>query len=324
MKSIRFILLLASASIFSVSGLGVSLANIGIHQMPVAQAATVDIAGLQSLLFGSVPSTVTASYRARNCQIWARFYWDCRHPAIDIAGPNNTPIYSPINGVVTRTAPNVGGVWIYNEKINISFLFLHMNSVTVAVDNSVVKGQQVGTQGTKGEVTGSHLHFETVSGKQTGFASDIRQTLNPLNAVNQTNSTNNLAVQYQAHVQNIGWQNPVADGQLAGTTGQGLQMEALKIGLTNSPSGAGICYQAHVQNIGWLNEVCNNQVAGTTGQGLGMEAIKIRLINPPGGRRVCYQAHVQNIGWQNEVCDNQVTGTTGQNLRMEALQIRIK
>jgi hypothetical protein len=34
---------------------------------------------------------------------------------------------------------------------------------------------------------------------------------------------------YQAHVQNIGWQGTVCNGQQAGTTGQSLRMEAVQI-----------------------------------------------------------------------------------------------
>ncbi len=126
---------------------------------------------------------------------------------------------------------------------------------------------------------------------------------------------------YQAHVQNIGWQNGVCNGQTAGTTGQSLRMEALRIWLVRLPPRIGVCYQAHVQNIGWQGWVCNGQQAGTTGQSLRMEAIRIRLINAPPHWSICYQAHVQNIGWQRLVCNGQQAGTTGQSLRMEAIQI---
>jgi uncharacterized protein YjdB len=41
--------------------------------------------------------------------------------------------------------------------------------------------------------------------------------------------TDKYIVEYQAHVQNIGWQNWVKDGEVAGTTGQSKRMEAIKI-----------------------------------------------------------------------------------------------
>lgn len=137
------------------------------------------------------------------------------------------------------------------------------------------------------------------------------------------NAISAVGVQYQAHVQYIGWQDWRADWQTAGTTGQSWQMEALKIQLANAPYGMGVCYQAHVQNYGWMGEVCNGQQAGTAGQNLRMEALKVRLVNAPSGKRVCYQAHVQNYGWMSEVCDGQQAGTTGQALRIEAVRLRI-
>jgi len=129
-------------------------------------------------------------------------------------------------------------------------------------------------------------------------------------------------VTYEAHVQNIGWQNWVSDGQEAGTDGQSLRMEALKLTGTNLPAGASITYEAHVQNIGWQNWVSDGQEAGTDGQSLRMEALKITLNGLP-GYEVKYEAHVQNIGWQNWVSDGQEAGTDGQSLRMEALKIEI-
>jgi len=43
--------------------------------------------------------------------------------------------------------------------------------------------------------------------------------------------TGGCHVHYQAHVENIGWLPEVSDGQIAGTTGQGRQMEALRVWL---------------------------------------------------------------------------------------------
>lgn len=133
-----------------------------------------------------------------------------------------------------------------------------------------------------------------------------------------------LGVQYQAHVQNIGWQAPQANGGVAGTVGQGLRLEALNVSLQR-PAGStvDVCYEAHVQNIGWQGQRCNAQTAGTVGQGLRIEALRLRLVTPPPGLRVCYQANVQGLGWQPEVCDWQVAGTTGQNLRLEAIKVRL-
>ena len=135
-------------------------------------------------------------------------------------------------------------------------------------------------------------------------------------------TVNEVSVSYQGHIQNIGWQNWVSDGQDAGTEGQALRAEALKIILVNAPVGASIKYQAHVQNVGWQNWVSNGEKVGTEGPGLRLEALKITLENMP-GYSIQYQAHVQNVGWQNWVSNGQQAGTEGKALRIEAVRIRI-
>ncbi|MEI8198919.1 MAG: Ig domain-containing protein [Eubacteriales bacterium] len=131
-----------------------------------------------------------------------------------------------------------------------------------------------------------------------------------------------VGVAYQSHVQNTGWQTSVSDGQVAGTTGMDLRMEALKINLTNAPAGAGITYQSHVSNVGWQSPVSNGQITGTIAQSQQMEAIKITLVNMP-GYSVQYQVHVAQIGWQSWVTDGQLAGTTGRSLKIEAIRIEL-
>src|SRR5262249_19573090 len=79
----------------------------------------------------------------------------------------------------------------------------------------------------------------------------------------------------QAHVHEIGWQDPVtttngADGRV-GTEGQSRAIEAIKMYLTGAPLGVGICYNVHVQGLGWMGYVCDGVINGTTGQDRRME-----------------------------------------------------
>ncbi|MCR3760006.1 Ig-like domain-containing protein [Clostridium felsineum] len=134
--------------------------------------------------------------------------------------------------------------------------------------------------------------------------------------------SNEVGISYDAHVQNIGWQPWVFDGQEAGTNGQALRVEALKIKLVNAPEGAQVMYRAHVQNIGWQAWTQDGLEAGTDGQNLRIEAIEIKLVNMP-GYSVEYSAHVQNIGWQDWTQDGLEAGTEGEGLRVEALRIKI-
>jgi len=112
-------------------------------------------------------------------------------------------------------------------------------------------------------------------------------------------------IQYESHVQNIGWMAWMGDGKIAGTVGQGLRMEAIKIKLVNAPEGASIQYQVHVQGIGWMPFISDGQTAGTVGKGLRIEAIKITLKNMP-GYSVEYQVQLQNIGWQDWASDSAI------------------
>ena len=121
-------------------------------------------------------------------------------------------------------------------------------------------------------------------------------------------------ISYQAHVQNIGWQNPVSNGGIAGTTGQDLRIEAIKIS-----SDIDIQYRVHMEGIGWGDWVPKDCIAGTTGQNRRIEAIEIiSSYNDFKG-----QAHVQYTGWMPEQVGTQIVlGTTGQNLRLEAFKLQ--
>lgn len=131
-----------------------------------------------------------------------------------------------------------------------------------------------------------------------------------------------IGISYQAHVENIGWQNWSQDGSLMGTQGQGLRLEALRMKLVNAPADMRIKYQVHIQNIGWQDYVSNGQLSGTEGKSLRLEGVRIQLENAP-GYSIQYQAHVQNVGWQDWVQDGAVAGTYGKSLRVEALRVRI-
>lgn len=123
---------------------------------------------------------------------------------------------------------------------------------------------------------------------------------------------------HQAHVQKRGWEAWLRiDTHIAGTTGKGLRMEAIKLFPKNMDMN--IEYRAHVQGIGWQGWKSNGNVAGTTGQARRMEALQIKTTGKYG---VQYRAHVQTDGWLGWVTSNtgRFAGTTGKAKRLEALQ----
>lgn len=131
-----------------------------------------------------------------------------------------------------------------------------------------------------------------------------------------------IHVQYQGHVEDIGWQDIKIDGGLSGTEGKSLRLEALKINTINLPKGVTIKYQAHVQDIGWQNWKNEGEIAGTSGRGLRVEAIRIQL-NGTENYSIMYRMHVQDIGWQDWCYDGETAGTQGMLKRTEAIEIKI-
>lgn len=128
-------------------------------------------------------------------------------------------------------------------------------------------------------------------------------------------------IKYQTHVQNIGWQGEKADGEMSGTTGQSLRLEAIKIQLSSSIDG-GIVYKTHVQDYGWLNFVTNGQASGTTGQAKRLEAIQMQLTgNAKNQYDLYYRVHAQNFGWLGWAKNGESAGTAGYSYRLEGIQI---
>ena len=138
----------------------------------------------------------------------------------------------------------------------------------------------------------------------------------------QVPSSGGATVTYDAHVQNIGWMDSVANGMVAGTSGRSLRVEAMHLSL--SGVAGGITYRTHVQNIGWQGWKSNGALTGTTGQSLRLEAIEIKLTGDAANKYdVWYRAHIQNIGWQGWVKNGAMAGTSGLSLRMEAVQVAV-
>lgn len=131
------------------------------------------------------------------------------------------------------------------------------------------------------------------------------------------------SVAYRAHVATVGWQGYVYDGGTAGTTGRGLQMEALELRLGGI--GGGIIANSHVQNIGWIGERNGGAVmTGTEGQGLRMEAIYLKLSGDAANSySIEYRVHGEGYGWQGWKKDGETAGTVGQSLRIEAIEVRL-
>ena len=131
-------------------------------------------------------------------------------------------------------------------------------------------------------------------------------------------------VEYSSHVQNIGWQNYVNNGNTSGTVRQGLRLEALKIRLGDNSYEGNIEYSTHVQDYGWMNYSSNDSISGTIGQSKRIEAIKIRLTGEISNYYdVFYRVQCQDFGWLGWTCNDRIAGTTGGGYRIESIQIKL-
>ena len=180
--------------------------------------------------------------------------------------------------------------------------------------------------------TSSAPAVATVDDKGTVKAVGIGQAIITASVGDVTASTmitvkeNNNSISYSVHLQNIGWQAAVKDGQVAGTTGQSLRLEGIKINLTGdecSQSNA-LSYRTHIQDYGWMDWVQNDVMSGTTGEAKRLEAIEINLTGELAERcDIYYRVHAQNFGWLDWAKNGAPSGTAGYGYRLEAIEIRL-
>lgn len=133
-------------------------------------------------------------------------------------------------------------------------------------------------------------------------------------------------VGYQTHVQDIGTQDYVYDGAMAGTSGQAKRMESIRIKLPSTMDSEGkIEYKSHIENIGWENSwKQTGELSGTSGKSLRLEAIQIKLSGDIAKKYdVYYRVHAENFGWLGWAKNGEKSGTEGYAYRLEALQIKL-
>lgn len=89
------------------------------------------------------------------------------HYGVDIAGPTGTPVYAPVDGVVTLNDDLYysGNTLILDHGMRVFSTFLHLDTITVQVGDVVKQGEQIGTIGSTGRSTGPHLDWRINLGK---------------------------------------------------------------------------------------------------------------------------------------------------------------
>ena len=105
------------------------------------------------------------------------------HYGIDMVGLSDKNIYSTVNGVVVdsrwqndddHSAGYGQLVRILDNDTGLYFIFGHLSERSVSQGDTVTKGQKIGVEGSTGNSTGSHLHYQVSEGWNEG-------TQNPAN-----------------------------------------------------------------------------------------------------------------------------------------------
>lgn len=141
------------------------------------------------------------------------------------------------------------------------------------------------------------------------------------NGNEQPQPTGAVTVTYRTHVQTYGWQTPVSNGAVSGTSGESKRLEGIEI-TVNGNNNLGISYKTHVQTYGWQDWVSDGATSGTTGKSKRLEAICIELTGADKDKYdVYYRVHAQTFGWLGWARNGECAGSEGLSKRLEAIEI---
>ena len=211
----------------------------------------------------------------------------------------------------------IGAYWIDSGKIDAGKLG-HKNIWVAAYPYSLSNNQSYTNYGawqwsSKLTIPGVHGTFDISSDYTGRYSSGVQ-------------AEPAVGVSYSTHVQNIGWQNPVKNGDTAGTTGRNLAVEGMKINLNiKDPQVSGkVRYKAHVRNIGWQDWVNEGELTGTVGRALPTEAYQISLTGSAAQKYdIYYRVHATNLGWLDWAKNGGMAGSEGFAYSVQAVQIQL-
>ncbi|TQN43724.1 peptidase M23-like protein [Blastococcus colisei] len=143
---------------------------------PTTQATAADGSGAAAGVCPDLPvpagswirptaGTFTSGYGSR---------WGALHAGVDIAGPRDTPVYAAADGIVVTAActsaycdrdgslslPGYGNLVELDHGGGVTTRYAHLSAYTVNAGQGVSAGALLGFQGSTGNSTGVHLHFE--------------------------------------------------------------------------------------------------------------------------------------------------------------------
>ncbi|KPI30530.1 hypothetical protein OK074_6688 [Actinobacteria bacterium OK074] len=140
---------------------------------------------------------------------------------------------------------------------------------------------------------------------------------------------------YRAFVTSKGWQKPVCDGTIAGTTGQNLPIKDLNIAVYGASGSAASGFLYNPQSTNgqgqwqpkWTAIIADgkdNYIGSTKASDPYLEGFEMNI----GSGQICTTGHVHNLGWQDQRCtgarpEHVFTGTYDNSLWLEAVKMTV-
>lgn len=107
-----------------------------------------------------------AGYRLTATFGQTSFLWSSVHTGLDFAAPAGTPLMAVANGTITEASYDgaYGNKTVLTLDDGTEIWYCHQTTFGVSVGDRVTGGQVIGTVGSTGNSTGSHLHLEVRPG----------------------------------------------------------------------------------------------------------------------------------------------------------------
>jgi murein DD-endopeptidase MepM/ murein hydrolase activator NlpD len=143
---------------------------------PASQAAAADPAGAVNGVCPALP-VPDGAWARPSAGILTSGYgprWGSQHAGVDLAGPRNSPVYAAAAGTVLTAActsaycdrdgnldlSGYGNLVELDHGAGVTTRYAHLSGYTVTPGQQVTAGALIGFQGSTGNSTGVHLHFE--------------------------------------------------------------------------------------------------------------------------------------------------------------------
>lgn len=112
-----------------------------------------------------------------------------RHPAVDFAAPNGTPVRTVADGVVEKAgwSKTAGNMIQIRHDAKYTTVYRHLSRLQVKTGSKVSRGQVIGNVGSTGLSTGPHLCFSVFkNGEYTNpLGKEVPQLADPTNKVSK-------------------------------------------------------------------------------------------------------------------------------------------